>query len=301
MTDLNDWQLDYSGVSFPFGTLATGYPFTRQVDIGAPASSFNDAAHPSTDGTVFGAEKLQGRTLTFEVAVPKVYGGGDRWHENLDAVETITAAWEATPVRTVPGAVAELRNLNRGRLVYGRPRNLKPKLDKARQGWSELVCNFATVDHKFYGLTEYSTLIEIPAGQSTGFATPITFPWTSEIPTDGNSYVGNAGTKDTWPVITITGPCLSPKVELLADDGVTVVWWLKLEEALTAGEVAVIDTRPWRRTVTIGGEPAGGLLRGTRINEATLPPGLSQIRYSATDATGTSDMTMTWRDAYASL
>lgn len=301
MTDLNDWRLDYPGVSFAFGTYATGFPFITQVDVGTIETLFTDAAHPSTDGKLFGAEKYQGRTLTFEVGIAKVAGAGPRWGENLDAQGEFAAAWDATPVRRVPGAVAELSNLDRARMVYGRPRNLKPKLAKARQGWSELVCDFATVDHLFYSTAAYSTdATVIPESSGGGFTTPIVFPWTSEPPATADDAVNNAGNRDTWPVITINGPILDPMVELLPTVG-DPVWTLKLDGQVPAGKQAVIDTRPWRRGVTIDGAPASGLLRGSPIHECVIPPGAHAVRYSGTDATGTAAFAVSWRSAYAGL
>ena len=65
MVDLNLWRLKYPGVDFEFGTHESGYPFTKQVDVGAVQLETNDLDHPLSDGLVFGVDILRGRTLNF--------------------------------------------------------------------------------------------------------------------------------------------------------------------------------------------------------------------------------------------
>jgi len=298
--DLNDWRLVYPGVEFGFGTIDTGYPLTTQVDIGTPDASDNDGKHPNADGVVFGIDSRGGRTLTFEVGIPKVYGKGQRWAPNLDAQETFAATWDAEPVRRTAGAVCELYNDNRDRMVYGRPRNLKPKLDKARQGWSELTCDFKTSDARFYGALERELVVPAVIAAARGFSFPLTFPWLPAEQTMQTLVVTNDGTRDTWPTIEFAGPSTNSTVQLIDQLG-GVAWQVNYTGALAYDETAVVETRPWVRSVQVNGRPALGQLRGSPLYDCKIPPGTSQVRYLTTDLTGSSTVTLRYRDAYASL
>lgn len=303
MPDLNDWRLAYPGRVLEFGTLATGYPLTKQVDVGAVESRNGDQSHPWADGVLFGLDTAGGRTLTFEAAVSKVHvTTPEKWVPNLDALSTFESVWKAKAIRRRVGAVAELTNLNRGRVVYGRPRNYKEKLDKVRRGWSEFVCDFATVDDLFYGATERTLTIGLAPATQPLFSFPLTFPLTTAGTTTRTDTVHNAGDEDTWPVITFgpPGAPANPTLELLDSNG-GVVWRVKLDGPLAGHEAATIDTRPWSRGAWVNGSAASGRLRGDQLDACTIPPGTWQVRYTAQDQAGSSTATIKWRDAHASL
>jgi hypothetical protein len=304
-TDLNDWRLVYGDVELKFGTYLSGFPFVSQVDVGTPAARLNDVDHPNTDGIVFGSDTAGSMTLTFEVGIPRVpdrrrRGDPDPWHASLDALEVFTAAWKARSHRRIPGWVAELVNDDRQRMVYGRPRNIKPKLVKSRQGWTDHVCDFATTDDVFYGAVAKSTRVGVVPAESAPLRWPIGFPWSTFGTTARTNVVDNAGTVDSWPVLTFRGPSGSPRVDLLNATG-GVLWSVWAQGALAYDETMVVDTRPWARSVLVNGNPAMGRLRGSQVNDCVIPPGVSQVRYTASDPTGASTVTIDDRDAFASL
>lgn len=305
MADLNDWQLTYPGATLAFGTVDTGYPLTTQVEISSADVRNGDASHPSVDGTVFGLDSAGGMTLTFAVGIPKqvpthLDNPGERWTLSLDAISRFKAAWGARELRRTPGAVAKLTNLSRDRLVYGRPRNLRPRLDKVRQGWSELLCDFATTDDLFYSATEESARLKVVPGTVGGFVLPAEFPWVTTATTERDDTVRNAGDEPTWAVLVFIGPSADPRATLLDNYG-GVLWTLRLDGSLAYDETAVIDTRPWSRGARVNGGPASGRLRGTALDLCRIPPGLSTVRYDAVDNTGTSSFDLRWRHAYAGL
>lgn len=304
-TDLNDWRLVYGDVELKFGTYVSGFPFVSQVDVGTTGARTNDVDHPNVDGIVFGADSEGSRTLTFEVGIPRIpdrkrRGDPDPWHAGLDALDVFTAAWKARRYRRTPGWVAELVNDNRGRVVYGRPRNLKAKLVKTRQGWTDHVCDFATADDLFYGAVPKTVTVGVVPPSSAPLRWPIVFPWSTFGTTTRTNTVANDGSEDTWPVVTFQGQSSSPKVELLDAMG-GVLWAVSVSGTLAYDQQCVIDTRPWSRGVVVNGEPAMGRLRGSQVNDCVIPPGVSQVRYTASDSTGRSTVTIEHRDAYASL
>ena len=122
----------------------------------------------------------------------------------------------------------------------------------------------------------------------------------------GNAIL-NSGTTDTWPVITITGPCINPSIAYPSSSAV-----LTLQTTLAANQTAVISTVPWNRyvgvTSSIGADPYGstavaaslaGSVRGSSLDALMAPAGvLVPVTYSAQDLTGTSRCTVSWRNAF---
>lgn len=125
----------------------------------------------------------------------------------------------------------------------------------------------------------------------------------------GNSIL-NSGSTDTWPVITITGPCTNPSI-IYQGNSVS----LMLQTSLAANQTAVISTVPWNRyvgvTSSIGADPYGstpvgaslsGIVRGSPLDALMIPAGASvPVTYSAQDLTGTSRCTVSWRNAFKTI
>jgi hypothetical protein len=226
---------------------------------------------------VFGADTAGSMTLTFEVGIPRVpdrrrRGDPDPWHASLDALEVFTAAWKARSHRRIPGWVAELVNDNRQRMVYGRPRNIKPKLTTTRQGWTDHVCDFATTDDVFYGAVPKTTRVGVVPAESAPLRWPIGFPWSTFGTTARTNVVENKGSVDSWPVLTFRGQSGSPRVDLLNATG-GVLWSVWAQGALAYDETMVVDTRPWARSVLVNGNPAMGRLRGVSGERLCDPTG----------------------------
>jgi hypothetical protein len=121
------------------------------------------------------------------------------------------------------------------------------------------------------------------------------------------SAILNSGSTDTWPVITITGPCVNPSVTFPGNSAS-----LTLATTLTSAQTAVISTVPWNRyvgvTSSIGADPYGSTavaaslnatVRGNPLDSFMVPPGtLIPVTYSAQDLSGTSRCTVSWRNAF---
>lgn len=303
MSDLNDWRLDYSGTSFTFGTLSTGYPLEGQVEIGDPDRSIQDQEHPTSDGMVFGTDKLGGFTITFDCRIVPIFPPPAKpWDNALNLFSTFKSKWRADSIRRVAGSYATLSNLDRGRLVYGRPRKATQKLERLRKGLLDFVATFDTVDPNFYGLTEKSATIEAGVPASPGFTMPITPPFSTgsndEVILSGLP-VQNDGDLATWPRIEFHGPGSNFSLSLLS--GASTIWTVQVPGGLKFDEILTVDTRPWSRSATINGRPANGRIRGTQIEKVTVPPGSYDLMFIVTDPSGTASAVIRWRDAYASL
>lgn len=310
---LNRWRLTYAAsagpVDFPFGDYASGYPLTEQPTMGRGDLRSQDMASPAGDGVGFGVDYWSGDTYGFTLAV--VPGSVDPatatwWRPGLDMHATFARVWNAEPVRTVPGAVAELHHDGRGRLAYGRPRAIAPAWDRLRKGWSAIAADFVTVDPYWYAQIPNEVTLGVVPASTGGLVAPLVSPLTSQRTPEGEprpGYVTGAGDTPAPTVVTFTGPSRNPTVTVLDEVGGTA-WTLKLARALAYDETATIDTRHWRRTayVTRGDGaivPAAGALRGSALADCRVPaPGTFAVVYTAEDPGGTSRATVWWRDTF---
>lgn len=301
MTDLNLWRLAYDSTVLDFGTLDSGHPFTRQVKIGPAVVETEDLAHPMSDAVLPGVDRSRGRTLEFAGAhltgQPIRYAASRRWVTPMDLHNTFEQAWRARAVRETAGKVASLTSVDRGRTVYGRPRVLTPDHDRVRGGWLTYECAFDTVDDRFYGSTDKVVTTGVDARPAAAFTFPVTFPFTGVTdPVAARAWLVNAGTDDTWPVVTFRGGT-RPRVDMLDGAGETR-WWLSIDAVLRAGDVVEVDCRPWRRTVRFNRAARPGVLRGSRIDACRIPAGASEVKLTATDVTGQAEVEVRWRDAF---
>lgn len=306
MVDLNLWRLEYDDTVLEFGTHESGHPLTAQVAVGVVAAEYGDQPHPITSGVVPGVDRTRGRIYGFAGAhlstapFPPGVIDSDRWGRALDDAGPFEAAWAAEAVTEDEGAVATLTNVDRGRTLFGRPRNYGPNHAKVRAGWLTWAAEFHTVDRRAYGL-ERAVSVTTVAGQVGGVSAPLSAPVTTSSATDTRARIDSAGTLDTWPVVQIASGCLNPRVELLNAAG-AVVWTLAIDGLVPEAKPVLIDTRPWSRRVTIGGTAAEGRLRGDQLEACRIPPGQSEVRFYATTPPGGSVASIvTWRDAYAGL
>jgi hypothetical protein len=299
MSDLNDWRLDYPGVSFEFGTLVTGYPFSVQVDIGDTDISDQDQDHPTTDGVIMGKDKLGGFVLNFDMKlVPEHPLVDEMWITPLDAYSQFRAAWRADAVRRSAGAYATLTNLNRERVVYGRPRKCAPKMEHLRHGLVEFLAMFQTNSPNWYDATEKSSTITPIPPSSSGFFVPVITPLTTTGASVDDSTLLNEGDIEAWPIVEFHGGT-NPALELW--DGPDLLWTAQVSGGLAFDQVLTLDTRPWSRSATINGNPANGRMRGSAIEQMGIPVGSFFAQYKVTDPSGTAHAVIRWRDTFASL
>lgn len=304
MVDLNLWRLEYADTLLEFGTHESGHPFTAQVVVGpVELDSSLDIPHPLSDGTVPGREYARGRVLGFTGAhLDTMPLPSDRkWVPVMDGAATFEGPWRARWAREKAGRVCRLTNVDRGRMVYGRPRPYVPDHASARQGWLTYACDFATVDDRFYSADEHVVAVGLSEGELAAFTFPAAFPVSGATPTSSRFWINNAGTDDSWPVVTFYGPTSNhPRLELLDSTGGTA-WELEVATTLAYDDVVEVDSRPWQRTVTLNGGPVPGLLRGTRLDQVRVPDGFNEAVFTAADASGTARAEVRWRDAWGTL
>lgn len=267
-----------------------------KIDFNAPDVTTQDRQLPRSDGIRFGRDYRGGRTINFDLHV-----FGSSGPQGFEILDQLTQAWYGDKARLSPGAVQTLR-IRRGnvtRRVYGRGRRFAPApLRTSATGWCPVTADFKTVDHYYYDDQEKTNTVSIVPTQGGGLLAPLSAP----LSTLGVSYAPGEvlveGTTPCWPVYVIKGPINLPTVEVVGEYRIT------LGIGVAHDELLVIDTRPWTRGVRMGNgtsvagalTPASALLRNAR-----LAPGNHEIILSGLDETGTSSLTVAWRDVYVSL
>lgn len=296
--DLADWQYDIGGVLIGAGTPVQ---VIETTGLGRPPVRDNDVDQPSMDGAFAGPDYWAARQVQFDAAI-RIPGNPDACH---DMVAALQAATDTAAVRLVGGQGLTMRIKRPGRPVKQltvRARKLDPEYKQVIHGYVPLDIEFLAHDPTFYADEDSTT--EIPLGWLTGggFAAPVVAPiyvQDGTVAADRPGWVTNAGDTDAWPVIRITGPCSDITIIHAASGRQLALPSL----TLAAGRWVEIDTRPGYRTVTWdnGGNASAYLAPSSRIDLFSLPPGTSEMRWTAFDSTNSARLRLTWRDAYIAL
>lgn len=300
MSDLNDWRLAYGAETLDFGHSTSGYPFQTQVSISDIDRETQDNAHPTSDGVLMGRDRLRGFVLQFDCMILTEYPiTAKPWMSALDLYSEFAAKWRANPVRLTPGKYATMANLDRQRLVYGRPRGIAPKTNMLRKGIVNFIADFATNSPDFYDTLEKVALISPVPSSTSKLNSPLTSPITTITDVVEIAPTINDGDLPAWPVVEFHGPGSAASLELLS--GTTVLWKINVPDRVRYDEVLTVDTRPWNRSATINGRPANGRIRGSQLEKCSIPVGSFDLRYRVKDESGTAYAVVRWRDTYASL
>lgn len=296
--ELTDFQYDLGGVLIGAGTSVN---VIETTGLGRPPVRDTDVDQPSMDGQFAGPDYWTARQVQFDAAI-RIPGDPGACHSMVASLQAVT---DAAAVRLAGGEGLTLRIKRPGRPVKqltGRVRKLDPEYRQVIHGYVPLDLEFVAQDPTWYADQESTT--ELPLGWLTGggFAAPVVAPiyvQDGTVAADRPGWVTNTGDADAWPVLRITGPCSNVTITHVAS-----ARSLALPTLTLASERWVeLDTRPGYRTVTWdnGGNASAYLSPASRIDLFTLPPGTSEMRWTAFDSTNTARLRVTWRDAYTAL
>lgn len=293
-SELADFQLEIAGVRLGHGT---SVPVAEIEGLARPAVRGEVVEQPNADGAWLGPDWYEARTLRIDCAVKTP---GDPAAAARIVAELEEAA-DNPRVRTVGGAVLPLRIKWPGapvRVLFGRLRKVEASWEQAVFGWVPLDLEFTAPDARYYANVEQRVELRLGWLSGGGFTAPVQAPiHVSDGDLSGQNrpgWVTNSGTVDAYPVLKVYGPCANPVITHVdtgrrVDLGITV----------PAGEYVSVDTRPGRRTVTRQG---GGTVATTSpLGEFRLPPGRSEVRWTASDPTASARLTVAWRDAFKTL
>jgi len=293
VTDLIDYQHDLGGVLIGAETLVQ----IRTIEGLVQADMrIQDVEPPSEDGLWLGVDYAGGRTVRIDAAI-RAPGNPSAALDTIASLQTVVAD---TTVRLQAGAYTLLRLKLPGRdvrVVRGRLRKAAAELDQLIHGYVPLDIEFQATDAVFYGDSEQSTSIPLGIIEGGGFTAPVVAP----IVVDGTGddrpgRIDVDGTAPAWPVLTVNGPCANPRITHVESGRV-----LELRTTIPAGQWVDIDTRPTVRTVTRSGGGTLTLTPASRIDAFSLPPGASELRWTANDPTNTSSLAVRWAPAWTAL
>ncbi|WP_372407401.1 hypothetical protein [Streptomyces luteireticuli] len=298
MRELQDWQLEVGDVLMGADTDI----LVSNIDgIGSPEMRTQDVEDPAGDGAFPGTDRYGPRTLRIEAGI-RTPG---RPAAALDLLAQLEQAVDTPAVRTTPGETAVLRIRWPGRetrRLYGRLRRVEAtSTSHVLSGWIPLDIQFVALDPTFHDDTTRSITLPLDiSGDKGGFRAPLVAPMTTGIatPADRPGWATNDGNRPACPALRITGPVSNPKITI-GDTGRT----LTLSTSLGPTETLDISTRPGTRWVLRNGagNAAPDLHSSSRLDLFSLPPGRSEIRWTASDYTNTSRLQVTWQSAWAAL
>jgi Phage tail protein len=145
-------------------------------------------------------------------------------------------------------------------------------------------------DPRRYSADEHVLDCGLPR-RGAGLDFPLRLPFSFGEPVDGRITTTNAGTVDTAPLWTISGPCELPRIaNTTTGEELTFDITLGIEEQLLVDADA--------RTVRL----AGGASRRNTLRPGsawfTLPPGPTQIAFHAWTFNERARLSVSWRDAW---
>ncbi|WP_063734395.1 phage distal tail protein [Streptomyces sp. RTd22] len=296
--DLKEWQIDFSGVLLGHGTSVA---VSDVEGLGAAELRTQDVLNPADDGAFPGVDLYSPRTVRIEAGIR---AAGDP-ATALDKLAEIEAVAADTAIRRTAGALAQLRLRWPGRatkVLFGRIRRAEAvSTSQVIHGWIPLDLEFTALDPRMHDDEISSVILPLDISHSGGgFKAPVVAPITTGIATPETrpGWLINEGDTGAWPSIRITGPVANPRIVHVETGRV-----LNLDITLGTGERIDIETRPGTRWVLRNGSgnAAPALSGASRLDLFQIPPGRSEIRWTASDYTNTTRLTVSWRSAWIAL
>jgi hypothetical protein len=297
MAELDEWQIEIAGVLIGAGTDV----LVSEVEgLGVPDLRTQDVDNPAGDGAFPGVDLYGARTVRIEAGIRTTADPATA----LDILGRLHGAADDPTVRTAAGAQTVLRLRWPGRTtrrLYGRLRRVEAtSTANALHGWIPLDLEFAALDPRFHADDASALTLALSPDGLGGFRAPLVAPLTTgvAIPDERRGWVRNDGDLPAWPSLRITGPCTNPRIRHVESGQV-----IELSVALRSSEYAEIETRPGTRWALRNGSGnlAPALSTASRLDTFTIPPGTSEIWWTARDYTNATRLAVTWRSAYAAL
>lgn len=249
------------------------------------------------DGMWTGRDFLSGRTIVFVMTIR----GDSNYSMNyyLDLLQAnLVPQQQGTGLLQFQLPGSDLQRIN----ARVRRRSLTINTEYS-SGLATATYEFFCPDPRYYDDTLRTTdLINATAVAGRTYNRVYTYPPTAPTNNpyeDGMYFGGGAGSPNlinndgwtaTYPIITIQGPCINPKVT-----NVTQGLFLQVDTTLGTADELVLNTD--LRTVTLNGVSRRALLNNASTWFAA-PPGTSYWTFTATATDGNTACVVSWRNAY---
>lgn len=284
MSTERTWQMSLRGLLMGAGT---AYRFAAAPEgLGLPPVRTNDLQWLSEDGAYGAGDWLQPRLVRASLWVDGVGAAASE-----DLATLLTAAW--APSRTDLDLEVRVAT-GQAYLLRGRPRRCEVDLSTLKFGHAMAAVEFAALDPYKYDPEENTGVVPLGSGVDYPGMTPdLSFDMAFQAPgvSPGVAFVGSLGTAAAWPVLTIVGPVLNPRME-----NRTTGETFDTDVDLLVGETLVADMKA--RTITINGTPRLDVL-ALGADFISLPPGVNELAYRSDDGSPTvSTCTVSWRHTW---
>ena len=258
---------------------------TEGLEVGGWESRTQDELDPMGDRRWFGRDFKTPATWTFTMLVHDDNGYGPH-------VQQLASAWSADRVRSTPQRVSRLDYCRGGevRSVTGRPRSFAYVGFDADLQAQVVTGAFDLATPVTYG-AERSTVLRLPVQSVSGFTVPLRVPFTLGASLGGRTALVDAGPAPVPFTATILGPVtgVATSVSLVGAG-----WQVHLLASLTAGQRVVWESGTG--VITLDGAPATRHVTPGSDLVADLPGGVSEVQFSAADASLSTVCHLTWRD-----
>lgn len=281
------WTLTYPGTSLVMGDGSNGVALAAAPVVGSVEIVSDDVRRPRADGVVFGRDFHAGRVVRFPLSCV-----GGSLGEVEAARDVLLRAWRGDAIRLMPGALAMVTS-SRGRVAYGRPREISVDDDDSMFGIGRVTADFLMSDPSWYG-EPMQTSVPFAQEPTGGVRFPLRFPFRFAGSGTGERVAVVGGDVGTPITVAFRGPILNPRVEV---GGLLV----ELTGAVAYDETVTVDSRTRTVTSSLGGSRAGMLTaRSTMLSQLVLPPGQHLLVLRGQSESGTASAVVSWRDAFAS-
>lgn len=289
--------MTYNGITIGPGGQA------QLVDVngltGLPANRSGDVSRPNADGMLAGYDFMGARTVTIDLEVPVA---------NIETVRQAFLMGRTTGGGMNPPASQVLVfNFGQGsggvgvnRQVTARCRKFDDTVDVAfaAGNWTAGIVSAAaqlvTVDPLIYDASTQTASVPLSTS-SGGFTFPAAFPAGFGSQSGGLITAVNFGTVACPPLLTITGPCVTPRVQQQTS-GVT----LQFNTTLNSGDTLVVDC--WAGSAILNGTASrlNVLAPGSFITAFQIQPGSNTLGFYSSDASPTgATLTAKWSNCWA--
>ena len=289
--------IDPTGTSFQLDNKTLNRYFQAIGNIGMPPVENLDMVGPQQDGATFQDFRLRPRIISFAMSVKTAA---------LAALFSDHQTWLAAikPFATASIFRREMADGSQYELDVRFHSGLDMKSNDMRgPTLQKYGVQLIAYDPVWRKLPLQSQLFAI--SELTELVFPMTFPivWGGSL-IDDTTIVAVAGTWETYPIITLTGPLTNPKVSNESTNQS-----IQLNYTVPAGRVVTIDLTPGIKTVK---DDIGVNLIGYVSTDSDLfgfhlgvPPevsgGSNSIRVQTSGATNDSEVNMSWYSRYIGI
>lgn len=272
--------------------IAVGEPFVfESFELPSSEHRTQDIENPVGDSRIMGRDRITPGRATLNLLIV----GQDSAEVNTHA-RAFASAWSTAVDRTTPGAVTHFDWRDGGitRRVYGRPRTLAITNEDSRYGLMRVTAAFDLSDSAVYS-DDYATQqvrIDMIPPLSGGLTAPLVAPLTATGHAERQGLIASTGGDAPTPfTVTFRGPITNP---WLRGPG----WEIKLSTTLAWDETATVDTRTGTVRTSRGRNLKHTLNTRSRLRDARLRPGRTELTFGGIDSTALSYVTVEWSPAF---